>query len=106
MYDILFDTVKRDIVMTGSGDTGDFATTTNPSVQNGGILLYSRCAVLTNPMYGIGVEQLMNAHPAVAVSEMNRWQAMCKQDGATLAKWSGSANAEDLFVETTQVSYL
>jgi hypothetical protein len=90
MLDILFDILAREIVMTGSGDTGDFAVTTNPSVQNGGNLLNSRVAVLTNPMFGTGVNQMIGGNPVVATYEMNRWKTMCMQDGATVAKWTGS----------------
>eukprot|EP01037_Dinobryon_pediforme_P011474 gene11474-11570_t len=89
--DVEFDIIKRDIVMTGSGDTSDFVLTQNPSVQNGGILLRSKVAILNNPMYGIGlVEEVMGSHASIVTRELNRWKAQCMQDGATIAKWNAS----------------
>lgn len=106
MLDVEFDILTREIVMIGSGDTSDFQLTSNASVQNGGILLNSRVAVLTNPMYGTGVNQVMGGNPGVATFEMNRWKAMCLRDGATLAKWTGTINPAGILAANWQVSYL
>lgn len=83
----------------------DFATTTNPSVQNGGILLYSRCANLGKPMAGIGMEEVMGADMSKTAYEMNRWQQMAKDDGAPVAKWSAAPVGGNQVGITTEVSY-
>lgn len=108
MLDIVFDIITREIVMTGSGVTSDFATTDNPSVQNGGILLRSKVAVLTNPMYGIGLpEQVMGSHASVVTAELNRWKAMCIKDGGTLAKWAATVSPQGvLTLNSIEVDYL
>lgn len=94
--------------MTGSGSTGDFATTDNPSVQNGGILLTSRVAILSSPMNGAAVfEQAMGGHISDATKELNRWKAMCITDGAKMAKWNGSLSPAGLLtLETIDVNYI
>lgn len=105
MQDLNFDIVDRDLVMTSDMD---FAVTENPSVQNSGIIQYSRVSFPTNPMLGIGMEDAVNANNTKTAYEMNRWQGQCLQDGATLAKWSsniisgGSLNTIKIL---TQVSY-
>ena len=86
MNDLVFDIVARELVML----SGDFTTTSNPSVQNGGIIEESRCAFISNPMLGIGLEDIINANAGKAAYEMNRWQSQCKSDGATLAKWNAT----------------
>ena len=108
MMDVLFDIVARDIVMTGNGETGDFSVTENPSVQNGGILLRSKVAVLNSPMAGIGLpEQVMGSHPSVVTAELNRWKGMCSRDGATIAKYNASVTPQGvLSLESIEVSYL
>jgi hypothetical protein len=102
MFDILFDITTREIVMNNN----DFATTANPSVQNGGIALYSRCANLRFPMFGIGVEDLMNGDMTKAAYEMNRWQVMTKNDGADIARWSAAPFAGNQVAIQTEVSYV
>jgi len=106
MQDIAFDIISREIMMSGSGDAGDFSLTDNCSVQNGGILLYSRAAILTNPMIGIGMEQMINSNQTNASFEMNRWQAQARKDGATLATWSGKTNDNGEFITNINISYL
>lgn len=85
MIDLNFDIVARDLVMSDN----DFAETSLPDTQNGGIIQYSRCAFLSNPILGVGMEELINTNNGGKVAkEMNRWQAQCIQDGALTAKWS------------------
>ena len=85
MDDLLFDIIAREIVM----DANDFSTTSNPSVQNAGIIAYSRGANPLLPMMGIGLTpQVVNGSVKEFVFELNRWQAQTLGDGATLAKWS------------------
>lgn len=84
MLDIQFDPVAREIVMSD----GDFATTTNPSEQNGAALLYGRGFNTTNPMTGVGIEDIIGANGSKMALEMNRWKQMAINDGATISKWS------------------
>jgi len=105
MEDLNFDIVARDLVMTPDMD---FAITENPSVQNAGIIQYSRVSFPTNPMLGIGMEDAVNANNTKTAYEMNRWQAQCIQDGATLAKWSSSIISGGSITTVkilTQISY-
>lgn len=101
MLDILFDIITRDIVMADD----DFATTVNPSVQNGGNLLFSRCANITQPMSGIGMEDVVNSNSGKATFELNRWKQMAALDGATLATWTATTSQDGIDFKTNQ-SYL
>lgn len=108
MLDFLFDIVAREIVLT-QGTHGDFVTTTNPSVQDGGALLYSRGVNLRNLMAGIDIDSIINGgagSPAPAF-ELNRWKSQALNDGATVAKWNaGTVQPNGEFAFTVQVSYL
>ena len=104
MFDIEFDITTREIFFN-DGPSGDFISTTNPSVQNGGILLYARTPNLTNPILGIGIEQIMNSNSANATFEMNRWKAQAVTDGATIATWEGTQIAGGLDIKES-VNYL
>lgn len=67
----------------------DFGQTTNPSVQNGGILLYGRCFSTLKPMFGIGmIPEIINGPAQDLAYEENRWVSQATIDGATLASWS------------------
>jgi hypothetical protein len=101
VFDIQFDIVTREIVMKDN----DFTTTENPSVQNGGILLYSRCTNLGQPMAGIGMEEVIGADMTKTAYELNRWQQMAKDDGATIAKWSAIQLPNNVVGFQTEVSY-
>jgi hypothetical protein len=92
MLDIEFDITTREVVTTAPPFSGnfDFATTDNPSVQNGGNILYSRCANPLAPMIGIGILEVMGSNNSKVAYEMNRWQAMTTNDGAVLAKWTAT----------------
>ena len=87
MQDIYFDITQRDIDLDS---TGDFVLTQDPSVQNGGIIQFSRCAFITNPMLGIGMESVVNTNSLKTSVEMNRWQNQAVNDGATIAQWSSN----------------
>lgn len=87
MNDIRFNIATREIDFTPDGS--DFAVTSNPSVQNGGILLYSLGAFPLTPMLGVGlVPQVINGARRDFIYCLNRWQQQGYQDGATLAKWT------------------
>jgi hypothetical protein len=83
MFDILFDIETREVIM----QNGDFEITDNPSVQNGGNLLNSRCANIVKPMFGIGFDEVMNGDANRATFELNRWRQQAFADGATIAEW-------------------
>jgi hypothetical protein len=102
LQDIKFDIVTREIVMKDN----DFALQTNPSVQNGGIALYSRADNLRFPMFGVGVEDMMNANMTRVAYEMNRWKVMASNDGAIIARWSAVPIAGSQVGISTDVSYL
>lgn len=77
MLDILFDINARDCIM----NNGDFTTTNNPSVQNGGLLLLARATNILNLIMGIGINQVRGGSVAQAAYEMNRWVSQVKTDG-------------------------
>lgn len=69
----------------------DFGLTQNPSVQNGGILLYGRCFSPLEPMFGIGlIPEIINGPAPALAYEENRWVSQATIDGATIAKWSST----------------
>lgn len=108
MQDFLFDIVAREIVLT-DGTHGDFVTTTNPSVQDGGAILYSRGVNLRNPMVGIDIDSIVNggAGSPTPAFDLNRWKSQALTDGATTAKWTaGAVQPNGEFAYTIQVSYL
>lgn len=84
----------------------DFALQSNPSVQNGGIALYSRADNLRFPMFGIGVEDMMNANMSKVAFEMNRWKVMVTNDGAIIARWSAAPLSGSQVSINTEVSYV
>jgi len=100
MLDIKFDITQREVVLDG----GDFVSESNPSEQNGGILLYSRCAFLSNPQTGIGIEEIINNGPAQTTFELNRWRKQAITDGATLATWTATPSGNGINIETN-ISY-
>lgn len=100
MIDIEFDIRTREIVFKDN----DFKLTKNPSVQNGGIILYSSCANPLAPMVGIGILEVIGGNMTKGTFEMNRWQAQALNDGATIASWSAKPIKND-FEVLTKVSY-
>jgi hypothetical protein len=79
MGDLLFDPVTRDLVIKD----GDFVLTTDPSIQNGSIMRDAHCFSIQKPIFGIGLERVINSDLSVVNYEMNRWQQQCIQDGAS-----------------------
>lgn len=106
MYDLQFDITTREIVLSDplGSESLDVVTTDNPSVQNGGILLYARCPNVVYPMFGIGIEDIMNTNSAAAAFEMNRWQQQAKLDGATIAKWTATTQGNEITL-SQKISY-
>jgi hypothetical protein len=102
MNDIQFDIVTREIVLRNN----DFSLQSNPSVQNGGIALYSRADNLRFPMFGIGVEDMINADMTKVAFEMNRWQTMVSNDGAVIARWTAVPYQGNTAAISQEVSYL
>lgn len=102
MQDVKFDIMTREIVMQGN----DFSLQANPSVQNGGIALYSRADNLRFPMFGIGAEDMINANMSKVAFELNRWKSMVSADGATIAKWSAEQQPNSVVRTLTEISYL
>ena len=101
MFDILFNILTRDI----SYSNGDFVTTTNASTQNGGIIERSRCAILTNPMLGVGLEDTINNKSQEAAVQINRWKQQCINDGATIATWTNTTGQNGVLNISANVSY-
>lgn len=102
MQDLQFDIVTRELVMKNN----DFVLTANPSVQNGGNLLYSRGANPLLPMFGIGlIPEIIEGNPKVLTYEMNRWKFQAIQDGATLAEWTATPSARNS-TTLTDISYI
>ena len=84
MNDLKFDPETRDIII----ENGDFVLETNPSVQNGAIIRDAHCFSLRFPIFGIGLQRLMNAPIDIANREMNRWLTQVKSDGGTKANFT------------------
>ena len=99
--DILFDITTREIVFKNN----DFETTENASVQNGGILLYSKAANPLVPMNGVGILDVINGDMSNATFELNRWQTQAKNDGATIATWTAEPKNGSAKI-LTEISYL
>jgi hypothetical protein len=84
MGDLFFDPIARDLVITD----GDFTFTDNPSIQNAEIMKDAHCFSILKPIFGIGLQRVMNAPVRVVNFEMNRWQQQVLQDGATKANFT------------------
>ncbi len=84
---------------------GDFQLEANCSTQNGGNLLYSQCAILTNPIWGVGINQeIMNNDPTFAAEQMNRWKKQVNSDGGQ-ANWQSIPVKNKTFEFTVNVNY-
>ena len=103
MLDIKFDIVTREIVWSDTDPNG-FVLTDNPSEQNGGILQYSRVAILQSPVSGIGIEEVINSGLTKTTYEMNRWKNQAKIDGANVANWKATTKGNDVLIEV-DISY-
>jgi hypothetical protein len=103
MNDIHFNIKTKDIVLDSNNE---FEFTANPSIQNGGIIQFSRCSFISNPMLGIGMTDLINAATSKTAYEMNRWQQQCVNDQASFAKWTSKNLAGNTIEIDTEISYL
>jgi hypothetical protein len=101
MYDLFFDINKRDLVI----ENGDFSMTSNPSVQNGAILKEARAFSASNPVWGIGLMEAINAPVSKMAYEMNRWADQAKKDGATIARYTLANDGKETTIDI-EVSYL
>lgn len=84
MGDLQFDPETRDAVIL----KGDFVFTNNPSVQNGAIIRDAHCFSLRFPIYGIGLQRIINSPVDRINFEMNRWITQVKTDGAKKANFT------------------
>lgn len=60
---------------------GDFVVTDNVNVQNGGIILYFRAFNSSDPILGIGINQVRGSSILQTNYEFNRWKNQVNQDG-------------------------
>ena len=74
MKDLFFNINTRDISTTEP-------FTTNPSVQNAGILKEARCFSPLQPVWGIGLGNIINGPVQNVNFEMNRWKDQIQKDG-------------------------
>ena len=82
--DILWDISARDLTI----ENGDFVLQSNSSAVNGGVIKECDIVDPTNPYYGIGLSDAINAPVDVATFQMNRWISQVKRDGAVMANFS------------------
>jgi len=103
MNDIGFDIEKREVILKD----GDFFIADNPSVQNGGIILETKNAFVSNPTLGVGILGVMGAPVSQVSFEMNRWKSQCLNDGAKKASYKIIATNNDYseIKITTDISY-
>ena len=86
MGDLKFNPETRDLEI----ENGDFVIQSNPSVQNGAVIRDAHCFSLRFPIYGIGMQNMLNAPISSINFEMNRWVSQVKTDGATKANFTVS----------------
>ena len=79
--DLAFNLNTRDI------DTEN-AITTNASVQNAGIIKEARCFSPLQPVWGIGLGNIINSPVGKVNFEMNRWKDQMVKDGAFVARFT------------------
>jgi hypothetical protein len=84
MGDLMFSPETRDLVI----ENGDFVIIDDPSVQNGAVIRDAHCFSLRLPIYGIGMQGMLNAPVNTINYEMNRWVSQVKTDGATKANFT------------------
>jgi hypothetical protein len=101
MGDLYFNPETRDLIIKN----GDFVITDNPSIQNGAIMRDAHCFSIYNPIYGIGLERVINSGISKVNYEMNRWKSQVKQDGATQANFDPSSENNIVNVDIS-ISYV
>jgi hypothetical protein len=84
MGDLQFDPATRDAIITN----GDFTFIADPSVQNGAVIRDAHCFSLRFPIFGIGLQRIINSPIDKINFEMNRWVQQVKQDGASKATFT------------------
>jgi hypothetical protein len=91
MGDLKFDIVTREVVL----ENGDFVFESNPSQQNGALMLYSKNGFCLNPAIGIGIESVKGAPVSTVAFEMNRWKKQCLLDSAKDASYKITTSSND-----------
>lgn len=101
--DIVWNVQTRDIEFATDGD---FLTTDNASVQNGGILLEARCMNILFPAAGIGFNsQVLGGNTSQAAFQLNRWVSQVRADGG-VANWKRNTNPPNInFDFSADVNY-
>jgi hypothetical protein len=81
--DLTFDATNREMPLTADGD---FIINTNPSVQNGIIILKGRVINLVKPQLGIGFNsQVLGSDVSEATFQLNRCVVQIQSDGGNAA---------------------
>jgi hypothetical protein len=101
MGDLKFNPETRDLVI----ENGDFVIEKNTSVQNGAIIRDAHCFSLRFPIYGIGLQRIINAPLQVINYEMNRWVTQVKNDGAKKATFTAEI-VDKVAIINNSISYL
>ena len=91
MLDLAFDIETREV----QTENGDFQIAENPSIQNGGILLYSQNALILNPTLGIGINGVIGSPVSKVAYEMNRWKKQAMDDSAKNASYTITNDSND-----------
>lgn len=101
--DIVFNPITRDLEFAPDGD---FATTDNPSTQNGTIMLEARCMNILFPTFGIGFNsQVLGGNTSQAAFQLNRWVSQIRADSGA-GSWKRKANPPGVqFDFECEVSY-
>jgi hypothetical protein len=101
MADLQFNPETRDLVIIN----GDFVIISDASVQNGAIIRDAHCFSTRYPIYGIGLQLVINAPLSTINFEMNRWVSQVKSDGATRANFKAEL-ADKVAKISNTVSYV
>ena len=91
MSDIKFDIETMELVI----ENGDFVLELNPSVQNGGLILYTKNAFLIYPLLGIGINSMRNLNQSQIQKLLYKWQSQVVADGANSALATVSQNSKN-----------
>ena len=92
MNDIFFDITTMELVIKD----GDFVLNPNPSVQNGGLILYTKNAFLNTPLLGIGINSMRNLSKNDNLKSLYTWQQQVIADGAESASATQTPNSKNL----------
>lgn len=86
MKDLSFNINTRELEVVN----GQISITKDSSVQNGGIIKDTRCINVLSPILGVGFNPI-NSQMNENISELNRWKAQCKSDGAKVANYTATS---------------